>query len=101
VIRRVLDYTYDAPFWTSGRYNHRNKQWTWTGSGRPVQNINFVNWEDPKKDAQMEYVIKIAAGSIPETGYGHGWFSFSVAILQNWTSPYICEKAIDPTLFPK
>ena len=88
VIHRVLDFDYASNFWTSG------KQWTWTGSGKPVQNVNFVKWnqDGPKKDTQKDYAIMI-------TNYGHEWFS--ATIIQDWTNHYICEKPIDPTLFPK
>jgi hypothetical protein len=89
-----VDYDYNSNFWTSGRYTQKSKQWTWTGSAKPVQNINFVKWdpEGGKKDTQKDYAIMI-------TSYGHEWIS--AAIDPQWTSQYICEKAIDPTLFPK
>ena len=94
MIHRVLDFDYDSAFWTSGRYIQRSKQWTWTGSGKPVQNVNFVEWDPDvsKRDTQTDYAIMI-------TSYGHEWAS--ATIIQDWRLHYICEKAIDLTLFPK
>ena len=95
----VIDYDFESSFWTSGRYNQRNKQWIWTGSRKPVQNINFVRWggggpASPEKNTQRDFAISV-------TKYGNEWASTAVNPDQWGPAYYICEKTFDPTLFPK